>query len=185
MEKTMGWDGILDPGESIIWQGRPVPGFQLTGSSLVMTLFGMVFAGFALFWMLTARSMAGETNTGIIGLFWLFGLPFLAVGLGIVASATVWPIYRQKHTWYSLTRKRAFIATDLPLAGKQLKSYPITRNDPLELVDGPLQSVYFATESHRSDGTDHTVKIGFERLADGREVYRLLRDIRADASDRR
>lgn len=178
MAKRDGWAGILDPDENILWQGRPVPGFTLTPMSIVKLLSGAIFAGFALFWII----MASTSISGGLGWFFgVFGLPFLFIGLGIMASGTIWPPYRQKHTWYSLTHKRAFIATDLPLVGRQLKSYPMREDDLLELVDGPLQSVYFTSETATSEGRDYAVKIGFERLTDGREVYRMLRDIRANA----
>ena len=51
-----GWEGILDPGERILWQGRPVPGIVWRPQQMVTFLFGLAFAGFALFWMLMAAT---------------------------------------------------------------------------------------------------------------------------------
>ena len=46
-----GWEDILDPGERILWQGRPEPGLlpvRLPPGQMVM---GAIFTGFSLFWM--------------------------------------------------------------------------------------------------------------------------------------
>ena len=169
-EPRDGWDAFLDPGERIIWQGRPDGGFYLKPSNYVMALFGLAFAGFAFFWMV----MAGQAGGG----FWAFGLLHFAVGVGLVVGAVYWGTFKRQRTWYSLSNQRAFIATELPVVGRRLKSWPITEDIPLAMDDGDLSNVWFASETRRrSKGGRYTVKIGFERIADGRDVYRLLRDV--------
>ena len=183
------WDGILDDGESILWQGRPTPGWTPTIPRLVKIPFGLFFSGFAVFWMLNAFEMTGgvtgDSPRGIWNLFWLAGLPFFFAGLGIVAWATVWPPYLHKHTWYTLTNKRALIATHVPYSHRRLTSYPITTDSPLELEEGPFQTIIFARETRRGSRKTYTVDISFERISDGREVYRLLREIRANDLERK
>ncbi|NIZ62649.1 aspartate carbamoyltransferase catalytic subunit [Sedimentitalea sp. CY04] len=165
------WAGILDPDETILWQGRPDGGFALGISNVFSALFGMVFAGFAVFWM--AQASQGD------GQFWMFGLIHFAVGFGLVLHSLFWATFKRRHSWYTLTDRRAFIAVNIPLRGKSLKSYPINANSSLELIDGALSSVNFAEETKRTKKRSYTVPIGFERLADGREVYRLMRRIQA------
>ena len=167
-----GWDGLLDDGENILWQGRPDGGFAFKTSMIFLTVFGLFFAGFALFWM-TMASMAG-------GYFWMFGLIHFAVGVGIIAGSILYPSYKRRRTWYTLTNRRAFIATVLPLLGKRLKSYPITEDTQIEFQDNAIPSVMFATETKRGKNSTYTVPIGFENISDARQVLTLLRSVQKD-----
>ena len=164
-----GWEGILDPGETILWQGRPDGAVTLTPGSVVMALFGLLFAGFALFWMVMA-SLAG-------GYFWMFGLIHFAVGVGIMVSGPLGSAFTRRHSYYTLTDRRAFIATDLPLVGRRLRSYPITADTTLDFEDGALATLNFATVPRRGRNGVHEVPVGFARIRDGRAVLALMRDI--------
>jgi hypothetical protein len=171
---TPGWDGILDEGEDIIWQGRPDAKLVFKPENIVMFLFGLAFAGFALFWMVMA-SMAG-------GFFWMFGLIHFSVGVGIAGGALFWNAYKRKHSWYTLTSRRAFIATDMPVMGRSLKSYPIDEDTVLDFIDGDLATIHFATERKRGKNGTYTVNIGFEWIENGRAVYQIFRDIQRSAA---
>jgi len=175
MSKTPGWEGILDPGETIIWQGRPDGAITLKPRNIMTLIFGIVFAGFALFWM----TMAAQAGGG----FWMFGLLHFSVGLGIIFAALFWGAYQRRHSWYTLTNTRALIATDMPLLGRKLKSWPIIADSVLELTQGPPDTVHFAEKTKRSKNGSYQVPIGFERIDDGREVFRLMRDIQTKARD--
>lgn len=174
MAKAHGtWDDILDPSEQILWQGRPDPGLSIGPANILTAVFGTFFAGFALVWMVMA-SMAG-------GLFWMFGLIHFSVGIGIVAAALFGNAFMRAHTWYTLSDRRAFIATDLPLIGRKLKSYPITGDSVLEFHDADLPTIWFAEDSRRTRRGHRAVKRGFERLTDARTVYQAMRDIQRKA----
>ncbi len=177
MNQTDHWEKLLDRDEKIIWQGRPDGEFSVEGKSIVMIVFGIVFSIFAMFWMAMA------SQAGI--LFSLFGLPFVAAGIFLIANAVFGRTFRRRHSWYTLTNKRAFIATNFPVGGRRLKSYPITEENQLELVDGDFSSVYFAKETKRGQNGTIETSIGFERLADGRDVYSLIRGIQTGAQEER
>ncbi len=163
------WDGILDKGEKILWQGRPDARVTFKVSNFVGFLFGTAFAGFALFWMIMA-SQAG-------GFFWMFGLLHFFVGLSVAYGAMFWSAWRRRHTWYTLTDKRAFIATDIPFRGRSLKSYPITASTVLDYDGSSPASIMFNHEMRRSKNGSYRVDVGFERIDDGQDVYRMMRDI--------
>jgi len=169
-----GWEDILDKGEEIVWQGRPDGAVHFRPANIVPMLFGLAFAGFAVFWMVMASSAGGG--------FWMFGLIHFSVGLSLALSPVFWGPFKRRRTWYTLTNRRAIIATDLPLKGRQLKSYPINDTTILNFTPGPLSSIMFSQETRRGNkGRRYTVDIGFEFITDGDEVYRLMRDIqRAD-----
>lgn len=167
-----GWASWLDPDERILWQGRPHAGIRIGPQTLLLAAFGLAFAGFALVWMAMAP-----------GLMAAFGLIHLAAGLGVVAGAVLWGPFRRRHSVYSLSSRRAFIATDLPLQGRRLRSFPIGADAPIDFEPGPLSSIWFATETRRgSKGRSHEVKIGFERIPDGEAVLALIRQIQRGAA---
>ena len=171
-----GWEGILDPGERIIWQGRPDPEFHIAPARILPALFGLLFAGFAMFWMVMA-SQAG-------GVFWMFGLIHFSVGAGLTAHSLFWDTLRRRRSWYTLTDKRAFIATDLPFKGQRLNSYPITPRSPLSLQPG-RGTVIFAREERRGNkGRRYLVDIGFQRIEDAKEVYGLMSGIQREGESR-
>lgn len=163
------WANLLDEGETILWQGRPDGAIVLGFGNVLTGIFGLFFAGFALFWMVMA-SQAG-------GLFWMFGLIHFSVGLGLAVGPLVWSALRRRHSWYTLTDRRAFIAVDLPLRGKSLDSFPITTDTVLSFEEGPPDNLFFATRIKRTKNGTRKVGIGFERIEGGRDVYRMMRDI--------
>jgi len=174
-ERANSWDGILDPDEHILWQGQPDARFRFGLTDLIMGLFGLAFAGFALFWMIMA-SRAG-------GFFWMFGQIHFAVGLGIAVGKPVGSWWMRRHSFYSLSNKRAFIASDFPVRGRQLRTWEIGPESPVQLIDGDPQTVNFATELRRTaKGGTITRTIGFEGIHDGRKVIGLIRAIQRGAA---
>ncbi|NOX41976.1 MAG: aspartate carbamoyltransferase catalytic subunit [Alphaproteobacteria bacterium] len=169
-----GWDGILDPGEEIIWQGRPDGKIVMGIANIIGVIFGMFFAGVALIWMVAAASSGG--------LFWMFGMIHFTVGLGIAFAAVYMGAYKRRNSWYTLTNRRAFIAYHFSVVGKQLKSYPINEGTVLDFQDDELASIFFATERRITRKGSHTIKIGFERIANGRAVYAKFREIKRNAA---
>jgi hypothetical protein len=165
-----GWEGILDPGERILWQGRPAPrpaALPARGRRNRIMPFAVI--AFSIFWMVQAMQAGG--------VLWLFGLVFLYIGIRELRRR---PEVRRDvlpETFYTLTDRRAFIATDL--GGKRdLRSYPIDRDTVVELVDGRPGSVYFAT-APVAGGLLGGIRsrIGFELVEDARSVYALIREI--------
>lgn len=169
MTAPVGWAGILDDDENILWQGRPDGAVVWKIAHLFTGVFGLAFAGFALFWMVMA-SQAG-------GLLWMFGLIHFSVGLSIGIAPPFASAWARRHTWYTLTNRRAFIASDLPLRGRKLKSYPITDDTVLDYQAGDPATIHFAHEMRRSKNGSRRRDIGFERIEDGAEVYALLRTV--------
>lgn len=166
-----GWEGILDPGERILWQGRPQAGLYFAPGQIGTAAFSLFFSGFAVFWMTLAAQAGGS--------FWMFGLIHFSVGIVMFWSAVLGPTIRRRRTWYTLTDRRAFIATDLPLRGRQLKHYPITESTQLTLTDDQPPTLHFAREDRRGGkGRRYTVDVGFERIEDGEKVYSLMRKLR-------
>ncbi|MBE2276950.1 MAG: hypothetical protein IAE87_11740 [Rhodobacteraceae bacterium] len=143
---SVGWEGLLGPGETILWQGRPAAGIDWRDLWDGRTPFGLVFAGFALFWIAMAYTMTGSQG-GVLSLFPLFGLPFLFVGLYLVFGRLLWDAHARARTHYTLTNRAAFVATEL-FGRRNLERYPLGPDMRLTLEDGIPGTVWFAVEEH-------------------------------------
>ena len=163
------WDNILDEGEKVIWQGRPEGGIVFKPRSIMTFIFGLFFAGFAFFWMVAAASAGG--------FFWTFGLLHFSVGIGLSFGSIFWDVWKRRHTWYTLTDRRAFIATNLPISRKQLNSYVIEADTIIDFQGGYLASINFAHEMRSGKNRKYRIDIGFQRIKNGDDVYKLMRDI--------
>ncbi|MEO1704570.1 MAG: aspartate carbamoyltransferase catalytic subunit [Pseudomonadota bacterium] len=171
-----GWEHILDKDEEIVWQGRPSGDFSIKPRSIGMAIFALFFTSFAVFWIIQAA------QTG--SFFWMFGLLHLSVGVGMLAHSVFGDTYIRRHSWYTLTDRRAIIASEMPFRGRRLKSYPIRANTKLELEEnGPFVTINFAEDAATLMNGSQTKPAGFQRLKDGRTVFGLMRDIQAGKRD--
>ena len=173
MTDGRGWDGLLDADEDVLWQGRPDPGFTVTGQMIASTIFGMIVTAFGLFWTVGAMSFA--VLLGITGLF-----P-LGVGLYLIGAGLFWPSYCRRRTWYSLSNRRAFIATELPFVGRGLRFWDIGSDTTIEFEEGKYSTIWFHEETLGKGDNAYTKRAGFERISNGREVLALMRQIQARA----
>lgn len=130
-----GWQGLLEDDERILWQGRPEKGVRWLDGDLSGTFMGFVMVCFALFWMFQAAK--GGTA------MWIFGFAFLLVGGRQMISGNIIPAYIRSRTWYTLTDRRAIIATDMPVRGRSLTTIPITPDTQVTLEPGQPGSILF------------------------------------------
>ena len=104
----------LQSGESLYWTGTADPG-RAALSALPATIFGIPFAGFALFWITQAfhatNAMSKSSHNAFASgfqVFPLFGVPFLLVGVGIIL-APLWAFLRGGSTVYAVTNQRVMV----------------------------------------------------------------------------
>jgi len=161
-----GWQGILDPGERILWQGQPDSRPHIGLAEIKSATPGLMMSGFALIWML----MAAQASL----LFAMFGLLFLGKGVLDVAQRLILPSFTRSRSWYTLTDRRAIVATDLPFQGRRLKSWPIGPASPVEYVASEPPSVLFGPET-----IDRRERAGFHFIPEADRVMTLLRQIQS------
>ena len=151
-----GWEGVMVPGERILWQGRPLRriGWKRLAPALLAAL---------------VLAVAGIVLSGLTG-----GVLILA-GLGLAAAAFWAERLQRTGTAFTLSTRAAYIARRHPLKGRQIDTYPITADMPLRLVGGDKAGgVIFAS---RPRGTK-TEEIGFQGILDAPEVFAILRNAR-------
>lgn len=172
-------NGQLDSGERLLWAGKPAPQGAAIGA-LPMTLFGLLFAGFAAFWIWAAAGgMSRSSGGGFSGpgaLFPLFGIPFLLVGLGMIFGP-LWAFLGARNTIYAVTDRRAMIVT-----GSRTKSVrSFTRDEIGEITrverpDGTGSLMFASVSRTSSKGHISVSRVGFEGIPDVRRVEQLIRD---------
>ena len=140
-------------------------------------LFGIPFFAFAVFWTTMASSMAA--GDGIAAYFWLWGVPFLLTGVGMLLSP-LWHYARAKRTHYVLTSRRAVIATS--------GLFPVRTSVPVEHVsfidveakaDKSGNLMFREVTRMAGYGYGHGTgpsKDGFIAIKDVENVERLFRD---------
>jgi len=151
-----GWEGVMVPGERILWQGRPIR--RINRARLVpAALASFALAGLGIW-------VSGFT-----------GLALILAGLGLAAGSAWAERMRITGTAFTLSDRAAYIARRHLLKGKQLEIYPITADMPLRLQGGDKAGeVIFAT---RPNGKT-TEEIGFQGILDAPEVFAILRHAR-------
>ena len=126
--------------------------------------------------------LSGEADTlwtlGIAVFLILFSVPFAAAGAFLVAGPSLKARYAPRYVRYALSTQRAYIAESW--WSRQLKTYPITPDARIDLVRDGLDSVILYSGSERdADGDLVTVAARFNRLADGRPLYHLIRQLQS------
>ncbi len=96
-----------EPGESIIWSGKPKQGLLLRRSDLFMIPFSLLWGGFAIFWEMSVL------QTDAPGFFALWGIPFVLVGLYMIVGRFFIEARQRARTVYGLTNRRVIIISGL------------------------------------------------------------------------
>lgn len=93
-------NAYLQPDEHILWRGKPGKGNLLTQRDILFIPFSIFWCGFAIFWLVTAIS------SGAPVFFWVFGIPFVAIGLFMVFGRFIYTAYMRKCTAYVITSQK-------------------------------------------------------------------------------
>ncbi|MEN8154347.1 MAG: hypothetical protein ABFR75_10020 [Acidobacteriota bacterium] len=170
----------FEPGESIIWIDKPRPKY-FTASSLSTFLFAIPWTLFALFWTFGAAEFK-IPDFKEFDFFPLFGLPFIIIGLVLLATPLT-AFRRDKKTLYVITNKRAIIfigglsTTIHSFMPENLKKiYREEKNDGSGDVFFQIYSKNISSEAKRIDNT------GFLRVGNAREVENMLKSLAGRAS---
>ncbi|WP_230770359.1 hypothetical protein [Sphingomonas sp. Leaf4] len=184
MKTEAAFQSYLFPGERIRWSGRPKQGTAFGARDVFLIPFSLLWGGFAIFWNVMVWSEPFGGGDGAPPLFFrLWGLPFLIVGLYLIAGRFVHDAWLRKALRYAVSDQRILI-----LRNRKFSSFDIERLPRLDLTehrDG-TGTIDFGPANIFSamNGMDWWVPAlnrsgQFFRIAAPREVYRLIREPRA------
>jgi hypothetical protein len=166
----------LDKNERLLWIGNPKTGLKLRSTDAFIIPFSIFWLGFAVFWEYSAL------QTGV-SFFALFGIPFILIGLYLLAGRFFVDAFMRKNTKYGITENRLLIRSGM--FAKELQSYEIASLTNIlfkEQSDGsgtisfgvPLQNNVIMTGRNSWSGIK--LPAAFEMISDVKEVYSLIRD---------
>jgi hypothetical protein len=95
---------IVVPGETVLWSGTGPAGIRFRNADIVLIPFSLFWAGFVIAWESAVFRAQGSWLSG------LWGLPFVAVGLYLIAGRFVVDAYFRARTRYIVTNRAAYIA---------------------------------------------------------------------------
>ncbi len=101
----------LSSDESLYWAGRPDPNVVFHSDDWISIPFAILWTAFAVFWEYGATS--GNSKSG--GRDWFFalwGIPFIAIGVYMVAGRFVTDAWLKRRTYYGLTDRRVLIVQE-------------------------------------------------------------------------
>lgn len=94
---------LLEPGERLLWWGRPYPGLALRRRDTLLIPFAAAWLGLAIYWQVEAAARAPGLGGN------LFGAGFIAIGLYMLAGRFLLEAWRRRRTVYAVTARRVII----------------------------------------------------------------------------
>ena len=181
----IGMQREMRPGEKLIWADRPTSLRSHRRQHLATALFGIPYLAFSLFWTAAASGLLFGSGTGsaIDFIFPMFGLPFIAVGLGLVLSP-VWAGWKGARTVYALSDQRVIISEGG--WSRAVKSWPLWDVEKVVRMDRGVDGDIIVAESWiRGSRGGYLQKHGFLGIADAARVEHALLAAREALQERR
>ncbi len=173
----------LFPGERISWSGRPRQGIMFAPGDTLLVPFSLMWGGFAIFWnaMVWFGPFGDAAGGGPDIFFRLWGLPFLMIGLYLIAGRFFHDAHLRRKIYYAVTDQRILILRGAKFTALDIDRLPrlaltehrdTTGTIDFEAGNGPLSGMNgFGSWVPALGGTAR-----FFRIDDPRRVYRLVRD---------
>lgn len=120
----------LFPGERVLWSGQPKQGLTLSARDTFLIPFSLMWGGFVIFWNVGVWSFPTNGGGDPGWLFKLWGLPFLVIGLYLIAGRFFHDAHIRKKLFYAVTNQRILV-----LRGSKITSLDIHRLPRLELSE--------------------------------------------------
>jgi len=177
---------LTDPGEQLIWQGKPYPARYALRKAAYSFPVGIFFFGFSVVLDLWRLYGAGNKATNQLGFaFWMFGIPFVIVGACMVLSPA-WYLFRAMTTTYALTDRRAII--DISGLFPRRTSVPLNQVPFVEVRssnEGPGHILFQGVAPYYRMGGGIAQRDGFIAIADAAKVGQMLRAAIQKSTDAR
>ena len=177
----------LDAGERLLWSGRPAQGILFRSSDIFLIPFSLLWGGFAIFWEVAALAATwdsdAQTPDMVRHAFPLFGLPFVAIGLYLIAGRFFVDRAQRRKTLYGITDRRVIIRSGLfrrttkSLNLRTLSDVTLSeRSDRRGTITlGPTAGLYSWFQGTSWPGMGGHVAPSLDTIEDAKDVYNILR----------
>jgi hypothetical protein len=165
----------LGPKEKLLWYGRPRQGIFLSPKDAYLIPFSLMWGGFAIFWEY------GVVNSNAPLFFELWGIPFVLIGLYLIAGRFFVDAKRRSKTYYGLTNERVVIVSgNVSSNVKSLQLRTLSDVSLAERADGNGTITFGPTPPWWSGGggwpgTSRNSSPAFESISGAREVFERIR----------
>jgi hypothetical protein len=171
-----GIESLLAGDERLLWRGEPRKGLLLRPSDGYLIPFSLLWCGFVVFWAWSAAKSGAPFS------FFLFVVPFVAVGLYFVAGRFFVDALIREKTQYAVTNQRVIVASGLP--HPQVKSLELRNLGEISLTisSGERATIAFGAPQPGTTlwpGNDRRPK--FEMVERARTVHDLIRNAQQEA----
>lgn len=166
--------GCLLPDEYVVWQGSPVKGHLFSQRDIYMIPFSIMWGGFAIFWEMTAVA------SGAPFFFKLWGIPFVLVGLYMIAGRFFVQQFVRGRTYYAVTNKRILIYRSGKVSSLDRNYAPemnmtVNRDGSGTIVFGEIRrNAYGYWWSYTGSMKQNMNGFVLENIPDVNQVYRIL-----------
>jgi membrane protein implicated in regulation of membrane protease activity len=138
---TASLQSSLRPGEQLLWCGRPDSSVVLVAADLIAIPFSIVWLAIALTWEFAVSATGGPPW------FRLVGVPFVLIGVYLLAGRFVTRWARKRKTIYAITNQRVIVQTgsvfrDTPVQGGSMSVRRRRNGRHATVVFEPFGSYY-------------------------------------------
>lgn len=182
------FQSYLLAGERILWTGQPKQGLVFSGKDILLVPFSLMWGGIAIAWNAAAwfQAFGGGSGDGPDWFFRLWGLPFLVVGLYLIAGRFLHDASLRRGLHYAVTDQRVLVVRGAKFISLDIRRLP--RLDLAEYRDGS-GTLAFEADHGMAWGMSWGGTNGFGwwvpalasttrffRIRDARKVYELVRN---------
>lgn len=168
----------LEPAERVLWSGQPRQGLRLRAADALLIPFSLLWGGFAFFWEYSVLA------AGAPFFFPVFGIPFVAMGLYLIAGRFYIDARQRENTFYGLSSDRVLIVSGVFLV--RVKSLPLRTLSDVTLIESREEtgSIAFGNSFPFASwiggmawpGMEPSSGSRLDMIENPKQVYQLIRD---------
>ncbi len=178
---------VLDPGENLLWAGRPRQGVTFYGTDLIVVPFSLLWLGFMIGVLVLLVTSEAEIHGSAIAIYSILGF-FIVIGLQFVFGRFWLDVLRRRNTTYGITNNRVIIQSGL--FRRRLKSLNLRtlsditlrekRNGSGTIALGPQKMFDNLYRNAPWPGISPSSQ-AFEGVKEARQVFNTLRQAQMDS----
>jgi hypothetical protein len=160
----------LSANERLLWSGKPRPGIRFSPRDLFPILVGIAWCGLIGSW--EWRVVSDQAPLMVQ----LYGVPFIAIGLHLLAGRFLMEALQRKETFYAVTTERIIIETNFIFRATKFLSLRTLGEITISERSDRSGSILLGPVGYASGGDGAVLHYPpkIDSIEEVREVYRLI-----------